>query len=420
MGPMPLNRPQVMRYAASLQRALSLTELTRVAWEAVVTETRYRHLWFGIFEDGEQFMRFLDVKGSEAEAVLETCPRVPVAGDEMAKEIVSGRAPVIVIDGLTDPRTNKEIVSVLRNRTIINIPLVLGPVLLGTLGVGSYGDEGTLPPLPEELDFLVLLSVQLSSAFSRLQLLDQQQRESAERARLERHLEALQRVELMGVLASGVAHDLNNLMTIVTANLACLSAQNEDEREALDEVKLATTKAVEVSRQLLTLGRKSAPRVLVNLGQRVEAACRLIQSSLSRDVTLRPEVRASFEVEADPVQLDQLLANLLINARDAVGQTGVIDVEVDVRALTPQFVSQHTWAREGTFGHVQIRDSGCGMPPEVLERMFDPLFTTKARGTGLGLAVVSRVVEQHRGLIHCISAPSKGTTFDVFLPSPAR
>jgi signal transduction histidine kinase len=119
------------------------------------------------------------------------------------------------------------------------------------------------------------------------------------------------------------------------------------------------------------------------------------------------------------VQVDQVLANLVLNARDAVGPAGLIRIGVDEQVLSAEFAGAHPWARPGRFGHVSVSDDGCGIPPEHLERIFDPLFSTKSRGTGLGLAVVSRVVQQHAGLIHCDSTPGCGTTFDLYLPACA-
>ena len=179
----------------------------------------------------------------------------------------------------------------------------------------------------------------------------------------------------------------------------------------------ATKRAAGVVKQLLSLGRAQSRREpRVDLNARVASTVQLVRSSIPMDVTLVHEAGGSPEVEGDPVQIEQALANLLINARDAVGLSGRISVQVGERELTEDFAATHRWARAGRFGHVQVHDSGRGIDPDVLPRIFDPLFSTKHAGTGLGLAVVSRVVQQHNGLIHCESSRDGGTTFDLFLP----
>lgn len=149
----------------------------------------------------------------------------------------------------------------------------------------------------------------------------------------------------------------------------------------------------------------------------MESTLTLVRSSLPRGVQVLVERGAAPAVQGDPVQIDQVLANLLLNARDAVGPRGTIRVGVDEQVLGQDFVQAHAWARPGRFGRVWVRDDGAGIAPEHLPRIFDPLFSTKRSGTGLGLAVVSRVVQQHEGLVHCDSAPGRGTTFDVYLPA---
>lgn len=407
-----------LEHAGALQRVVTLRELVQVTQAAVQAQTRYRHAWLCLIEPQDPtHARVLEFAGSLAmqELVFAKCPRVPIAGDEMMAAIVSGRAPVVVEDARTDPRTNKAIVEQLGNRTIINIPLVLGAELLGSLGIGTYGDEGVRPPTSAEVEWLTVLGMQLAAAYSRLQLLEREREGARAREELERHLEALQRVELMGVLSSGVAHDLNNYLTVIQSGVDLLGLAGSS--EVLDDVREASTRAREVTRQLLMLGRAQAPRrEPVDLAAHVESTVHLVRSSMPRGVQLLVEHTPAPPVQADPVQVDQVLANLLINARDAVGPRGTIRVGVDEQVLSGDFVRAHAWARPGRYGRVWVRDDGCGIPPENLARIFDPLFSTKSRGTGLGLAVVSRVVQQHEGLVHCSSAPGEGTTFDVYLP----
>ncbi|MEP7380197.1 MAG: ATP-binding protein [Gemmatimonadota bacterium] len=409
----------VLRHASVLQQATTLRELIDLTLEAVRSVTRYRTAWLAVQEPEDlEHLRIVQVDGPMSDLVLETCPRIAVAGDAMLAAVLQGGAPVVVMDASTDPRTNKVIVSALGNQTIINVPLAMGTVVVGALGVGTFGAEGILPPTADELQALVVLGTQLAGAIGRMRLLERQRQDAANRLTLERQLESLQRVELMGVLAAGVAHDLNTYLTVVLANLGGLdgSLQGED-AEAVGDALHATRRAAGVVKQLLSLGRAQSRREdRVDLNARVTSTLRLVRSSIPTDVTLVHEVGASPVIEGDPVQIEQALANLLINARDAVGRSGRISVQVGELELTDDFVALNRWARAGRFGHVQVHDSGRGIDPDILPRIFDPLFSTKHAGTGLGLAVVSRVVQQHDGLIHCESSRDGGTTFDLFLP----
>lgn len=416
---MAINLNAVLRHAGSLQRATELRELVELTWQAVRSETRYRTAWLALLEpeDPDHF-RVVQVEGSKQELVLEHCPRVSIAGDAMLAELVKGLAPVLVLEAAEDPRTNKAMVVALGNRTILNVPMVLGPVLVGALGVGSFGDEGVLVPTDDEIETLVILATQLAGAFTRMALIDKQRHEAVRRQQLERHLESLQRVELMGVLAAGVAHDLNNYLTVAQANLGLLElSTSHGDISLVDAAIHATQRASDVVQQLLALGRAQSPtRAIVDLRARVASTVRLVRSSMPANVMLTLEDGGAPPVAGDPVQIEQALANLLINAREAVGPSGCIGIGVSERELRSDFVRENPWARAGRYSCVHVSDSGGGIPVEVLPNIYDPLFSTKSAGTGLGLAVVSRVVQQHEGLIHCESEVGTGTRFELYFP----
>ena len=416
---MTIDLNAVLRHASALQRATTLRELVELTWNAVRSETRYRTAWLALVEpeDPEHF-RVVQVEGAMQELVLARCPKVAIAGDAMLHELIEGKAPVLVLEASDDPRTNKAMVAALGSRTILNVPMALGPVVIGSLGVGTFGDEGVLVPSEAEVESLVVLATQLAGAITRMSLLDAQRQEAERRQQLERQLEALQRVELMGVLAAGVAHDLNNYLTAAQANLGLLelSAAHAD-LGVVDAALHATQRARDVVQQLLSLGRAQSPhRELVNVQSRVASTVRLVRSSMPASVTLTHQDGAAPPVHGDPVQIEQALANLLINAREAVGQSGTIVIGVSERVLGDDFVRTNAWARAGRYACVHVIDSGAGIPAEVLPRIYDPLFSTKTVGTGLGLAVVLRVVQQHVGLIHCESTPGAGTRFELYFP----
>ena len=417
---MPTLLQAVLRHAGELQRITRLSDLLRVTHEALCGVTRYRHSWLALFDpDDPEHLRIVQIEGAMQAKVLSDYPLVPRKGDAMLAELELGRAPVVVLDAPADPRTNKVIVAALGNRTIINVPMPGGTALLGALGVGTFGDEGVLAPTDRELEALTIYAIQLGGAVERIRLLDEKAQEFQERRSLERHLEALERMELLGMLASGVAHDLNNTLAVISSSLGSLDLPtlSEDDREAVSDSRTAAARAIEVVGQLQALGRpRPGRREDVDLNARVTSTLRLVRSSIPHAVALHHEAGVAPLVAGDPAQIEHALANLVINARDAVAGRGTIRIQVDEQQLDGSFAREHRWARPGRFARVLVHDTGAGLPPEVLARLSDPLFVREP-ASGLGLAVVSRVVHQHDGLLCCESKPGAGTTFGLYLPA---
>ena len=230
--------------------------------------------------------------------------------------------------------------------------------------------------------------------------------EKVEEGLLGQHLEAL------GRLAGGVAHDFNNLLTVIHGNAAMLLDRipsDTPEHQELEEIRRAADRASELTRQLLAFSRKQVvnPRP-VNLTQTVRELERFFCRLIPDDVTLVTELEVdAAHVRADPGQLEQVLLNLVSNARDAVAAGGAVTIRVENVTL-----------RGGEYVALTVRDDGPGIPPEVLPHIFDPFFTTKplAVGTGLGLATVYGVVQQSGGHIRVDSEPGRGTSFHIYLP----
>lgn len=404
---MALDIVAVLRHATALQRVTSLRGLIQVTHDAVVQGTRYRHVWLGLLRREDPTTCYVvEVAGSVEELVLERCPTVPVAGDEMVAEIIGNRAPVVVVEAVDDPRTNKDIVAALGSRTIVNVPMLLGSDVLGTLGVGTFGDEGPMAPTDDELEFLVVLATQLAGAYSRWWMLEEQRREQERRAALERQLARLQRVEMMGVMTAGVAHDLNNYLMIARLEL---EAFRDGEIDTLASASSAVEKSIAVVQQLLALGRKQEGNTSsMNLSERVHGSLQLLRPAIPRCINVATRLDPSMRVTADAVQVEQAIANLVLNARDAIAGVGRIDIELDEITLDDD--------PSRRFARLAVRDSGQGIAPEQRERIFEPLYTTKSNGTGLGLSVVARVAEQHGGLVTCESTVGVGSTFCLLLP----
>ena len=240
---------------------------------------------------------------------------------------------------------------------------------------------------------------------------------------LEARLRQSQKMEAVGQLAGGIAHDFNNLLTVISGYATVLARRAADEQTRADvrEITGATDRAAQLTRQLLTFSRRSpqAPeRVDLNsLVNGVEAMLkRLIDEDIQLAIRLSPEVGA---VQADPGQLEQVLVNLVVNARDAISPgTGVIRIETAAGDLDAERARQ-LGVRESRHSLLLVSDDGSGMSSETLSHVFEPFFTTKepGKGTGLGLATVYGIVEQAGGSITATSEPGHGSQFVVALPS---
>ncbi len=415
---MSISVEQVLRSSSELQRARSVADLMRVVDSAVRQLSRYRNAWIAWFDpEDPAFVRVLVASAQVEETIWETSPLVPRAGDAMIAEIELGKRPVVVVDARTDPRTNKEMVERFANRTIVNVPIILGGHVQGMLGTGTMGSEGPLAPTADELESLSVFATQLAPAFDRVHALAAQAKAEQERNALHLHLESLQRVELMGVLAAGVAHDLNNLLSVALASLTVIQPPASDV-DAMHDAMAALESMSSISKQLLQLGTaRSAAHQRIDLNDKVSSTLALVRRSIPRSVTVVHQHDGKPQVEGDPVQIEQAVANLVINARDAVGEQGRIELRVDEQVIDQPDTKRAHGARAGRFARVRVSDSGLGIPLELQRRVFDPLYTTKPMGHGIGPAVVSRIAQQHQGFVAVESVPGQGATFELFLPS---
>ena len=242
-----------------------------------------------------------------------------------------------------------------------------------------------------------------------------------ERRALEEQLRQSQKMEAIGLLAGGVAHDFNNLLAVIVgfSELAARKLpQGHPVASQLAEVFDAARRGGDLTRKLLAFSRKQIiqPRVL-DAAEAVDDFSRLLSRILGEDVELiidNPE--EEILVRADPVQLEQVLLNLCTNARQAMPQGGTLRLTTSHTTFDAAIVRKQPWARVGTFVEIVVADTGVGMDAKTKEHVFEPFFTTKPEGTGLGLATVHGIVQQHGGFVHVESAPGEGTTFRVYMP----
>jgi signal transduction histidine kinase/ActR/RegA family two-component response regulator len=238
------------------------------------------------------------------------------------------------------------------------------------------------------------------------------------RARTE--LQHAQRMESLGRLAGGVAHDFNNLLTAILGNLSLAAdAAGAGLAEYLTEIERAAESAAALTRQLLSFSRRQViePRVL-DLGAVLQRIERLLIRTIGENIELRLNARARGRVRVDPAQLEQIVVNLVVNARDAMPRGGQLAIETADIVLDADYPRRHPGSAQGPHVMLAVSDSGGGLSEEVRSRLFEPFFTTKppGAGTGLGLAMVLGAVKQNGGLVDVYSEPGRGTTFKVYFP----
>ena len=241
------------------------------------------------------------------------------------------------------------------------------------------------------------------------------------RKRLEEQLRQSQKMEAIGLLAGGVAHDFNNLLAVILgfSELAARKLPPGHPVSAqLSEVFEAARRGGELTRKLLAFSRKQIIQLRpVDVGAQVEDFTRMIQRIVGEDVELAVErCKETLAVRADPTQLEQVLLNLCTNARQAMPAGGRLALATRAVDLDEVFATHHPWARPGSFAEIAVSDTGVGMDAATLAHIYEPFFTTKREGTGLGLATVYGIVQQHGGFLDVESAPGTGTTFRVYLP----
>ena len=248
-------------------------------------------------------------------------------------------------------------------------------------------------------------------------------RDLTEEKKLEKQIQQLQKLEALGRLAGGVAHDFNNLLTGILGYVEFLEEDLKDNERLLAdllEIKGAARRAAELTGRLLAFSRKQLiePREL-DLNDLIGGLSMLLKKLVGEDVELSIIPGHSLgTVKADPGQIEQVLINLAINSRDAISGPGKIIIETENVVIDAAYAKEHPWSREGRYVLINVSDNGCGMPAEILDQIFEPFFTTKeiGKGTGLGLATVYGIVNQHDGMIHVYSELDMGTTFKIYLP----
>ncbi|HSR43401.1 MAG TPA: ATP-binding protein, partial [Longimicrobiales bacterium] len=296
-------------------------------------------------------------------------------------------------------------------RSSVAIPLLAAGECLGALNI--YSEEIDAFDA-REIDVLRDLGTGLAQGI----VLQRARRREEE---LHRRLRGAENLRALGQLATGVAHDFNNYLTVITSVADLLLADPELEerhRDDVGEILEAADQSALLTSQLLAFGRKHPTRLeVVDLNRAVRATASMLDRVLGETITV--EMRLDPEIEpirVDPGQLEQALMNLVLNARDAMPEGGTLTIRTSEEEVGQDLASRYESVRAGPHVLLQVTDSGTGMDPETQARLFEPFFTTKEGGTGLGLSMVYGSVKQCGGSIWVDSEPGEGTTFRIYFP----
>jgi two-component system, cell cycle sensor histidine kinase and response regulator CckA len=366
-------------------------------------------------------IRVLMVEDSEDDALLIarelrrggyelTTQRVDSA-EAMRAALDQGKWDIVICDYSMPQFSGKDALKLLR-QTGSDAPFIFVS--------GTIGEDMAVAALKEGAqDYLMKDNLKRLIPAVQRELLEVER--NRQRSHLEKEVHQLQKFEAIGRLAGGVAHDFNNLLGIITACTELLRAHADPESaEYIENIREAAKRGASLTRQLLAFGKRQPLQMQVlDLNERLKDVTKLLRPLMGDDVEiiLSPKVPLAM-VEADPGQLDQVVVNLAVNARDAMPRGGKLIVETGVVEFDDGFAKEHPPMTAGRYVMMAVSDTGIGMTEETRLRIFEPFFTTKeiGKGTGLGLATVYGIVNQCCGHIWVYSELGRGTTFKIYLP----
>jgi len=275
----------------------------------------------------------------------------------------------------------------------------------------------------EDSRILGILANNMSVALENIRLFNNLQQQMGELKKTQRQLIEAEKLTALGTLAGGVAHDFNNILCGMIGYVALLKRNRDPEEKdfkMLDTIEKAGFRAANLTKQLLTFSRQEAlEHRPITVNPHIENVAKLLENTINKLITINLELNESLPpVLSDPSQLEQIVMNLSVNARDAMPNGGEILILSEQAHVDQVFCEQHPEAKPGDYIKITVSDQGEGIDQEILPRIFEPFFTTKemGKGTGLGLAMVYGIVKSHKGFTIVASSPNKGTSFSVYLP----
>ncbi len=402
------------RSAYDEEDSSALTALMNKLWEIL----RRREYEARLRESEERYRRLAE----NAPDLIFRYRLLPEPGMEYinaAVETITGYSPEecyadpLLMMRLVHPEDAPGMAELFFNQTIPSEPLFMR--WIGKDGVARWMETRVIPVYNEE--------GQLSAVEGITRDMTERVHEEEERQRLEQHLQDMQKIEAVGRLAGGVAHDFNNMLQTILGytELAIQDApKGSPLQEYLAEIRAAGQRSAALTHQLLAFARRQTIRPqALNLNEHVPNTLKMLGRLIGENIRLewRPAPSPAWVV-MDPAQVDQVLANLILNARDAIEDVGEVIIEIELVTLSHEDTALHPEAGLGDYVVLSVSDTGRGMDAEVQSHLFEPFFTTKpvGEGTGLGLATIYGIVRQNEGFITVDSEVGQGTTFYIYLP----
>lgn len=410
-----MNGSGLLKLSRALHGARDLDEMMQCARVACQQNTRYDRVYVSVLSADRKTFEVVGYALPDTDMMVRQVATIQVDKDPFLQQLFVSVDPQIFTDLRNDPLADQRQITAFGLRTMISIPMFHGDTSLGPLIIATFADQGVMPPTEMEFDFLKQVASLLAVVIARL-------RAEQETKSLETRLLATQRLEALGRLAGEVAHDFNNLLLIIRGNteLAADELQDHPALPFLNMVRDATSRASALSRQLLAFskGQVLTPRVIdmnTLITRHLKMVRTLIPASITVQNILTPQ---EVLINADSGQVEQVIMNLVLNARDAMPRGGRIVLETQIVSVDEEFIADHSNVAAGRYVLLSVTDNGHGMDMDTQRKIFDPFFTTKSaeQGTGLGLSVVQGIIGQHHGHVHVYSEPDVGTTFKIYLP----
>ncbi len=344
-------------------------------------------------------------------------------GESLAGQVAATGRPLLLRDPASHPSMLPEHAEAMRRlgyHGMLTVPARAGDRVVGVLSFLTRREDGFST---EDLAIATAFASHAAVALENSRLLHESRRAYDELAQTQGQLEQAQKMDAIGRLAGGVAHDFNNLLTVILGRTDILLTQIKTEdplRRGIALIQRTAGRAAELTKQLLAFSRKQVlEAVVLDLGVVITDMKEMLARLIGEDIALVTNLAATLgHVKADRGQIEQVVMNLAINARDAMPQGGQLVVETANADLDDEYVRRNVGSRPGPHVMLAVSDSGVGIPRELQRHIFEPFFTTKeqGKGTGLGLATVYGIVKQSGGYIEVDSEPGRGTTFRIYLP----
>ena len=422
-----LLRSKGMEHLAKL--ALNLTEirteeeLTRRIVAAACDVTNAERALYFSYDAGTERLRLQNGTATDHETTEQSTLELPLAAPDprhLVAEVAATRRAVYVPDTQDEPQL-RQLPDAAEARSSYVLPLAYGERLYGVCVLLSSEVDGFMP---EQLALADNFASAIATAMENTRLFRETQAAYEELRTTHAQLLQAQKMEAVGTLAAGIAHDFNNLLTAIQGNAELAMMQiNEDDvvYRDLKEVQRASLRAADLTRQLLLFSRQQPmERVPVNLNYTIKNMLKMLVRLIGEDIAVETKLEPDlWTIEADEGSLEQVIMNLVINAKDAMPDGGYLVIATQNAEIDEAYCQEYSYARPGSFVCLSIQDTGIGMDEETLQHIFEPFFSTKelGKGTGLGLSVVYGIVKQHEGWINVSSQPAEGARFEVYLPA---